>query len=159
MFLDYYDTLGISCDASRKEIRSAYRRLAHQWHPDKNPASGANEKMRLLNEAYLILNDENASRRYREEYKDYQEFQRSKNGMHANSASKYVVKDSVLRKWINNAKRQAEELTDAAIDELIGGLSAGAKASMESFVSMLVLQLLLGGVVLVGVVLFRSCAG
>lgn len=54
---DYYDILGVSKKSSKEEIRKAYRKLALQWHPDRNQTSQANEKFKEINEAYEILSD------------------------------------------------------------------------------------------------------
>ena len=55
---DYYDLLGIDPLASPEEIKKAYRRLAHQFHPDKNPENPrAEEHFKRITEAYEILRD------------------------------------------------------------------------------------------------------
>lgn len=54
---DFYDILGIGKSASAAEIKSAYRKLALQWHPDRNKAPDAHEKFKEINEAYAILSD------------------------------------------------------------------------------------------------------
>ncbi len=53
--LDYYEILGVSFDASNDEIRRAYRRLAMEWHPDRNKDPDAPRMMRLINEAWDVL--------------------------------------------------------------------------------------------------------
>ena len=62
---DYYETLGVSRDATEKEIRQAYRKLARQYHPDvnKNDAE-AEEKFKEINEAYGVLSDEESRKKY-----------------------------------------------------------------------------------------------
>jgi molecular chaperone DnaJ len=55
---DYYDILGVSRNASGDDIKSAYRRLAKQYHPDVNREAGAEEKFKEVNEAYAILSDD-----------------------------------------------------------------------------------------------------
>lgn len=53
-----YETLGVKKDASEKEIKSAYRKLAQKYHPDKNPGdSKAEEKFKEVSAAYEILSD------------------------------------------------------------------------------------------------------
>ncbi len=52
---DYYDILGVSKSASAAEIKSAYRKLALKWHPDRNKESDAHEKFKEINEAYEVL--------------------------------------------------------------------------------------------------------
>jgi molecular chaperone DnaJ len=55
---DYYDTLGVSRTATEAELKSAFRKLAMQFHPDKNPGDAAAEqKFKDINEAYQCLSD------------------------------------------------------------------------------------------------------
>ena len=62
---DYYEVLGINRSASDQEIKSAYRRLAVRYHPDKNPNdSAAEEKFKEAAEAYGVLSDAEQRRRY-----------------------------------------------------------------------------------------------
>ena len=63
---DYYDVLGVSKEDSQKEIKSAYRKKALKWHPDKNPDNKeeAEEKFKEINEAYQILSDEEKKKAY-----------------------------------------------------------------------------------------------
>jgi molecular chaperone DnaJ len=62
---DYYEILGVSRTASDQEIKSAYRRLAMRYHPDKNPNdASAEEKFKEAAEAYSILADAEQRRRY-----------------------------------------------------------------------------------------------
>ncbi len=63
--MDYYSVLGVSKDADKDQIRVAYRRLAFQYHPDRNADDPeAAEKMKRINEAYAVLSDETKKRRY-----------------------------------------------------------------------------------------------
>ena len=63
---DYYEVLGISKDATEKDIKRAYRKLAFKWHPDKNPNNKkeAEEKFKEINEAYSVLSDPDKKRQY-----------------------------------------------------------------------------------------------
>ncbi len=56
-FKDYYKTLGVSRSASADEIKRAYRKLARQYHPDKNKAKGSEDKFKEANEANEVLSD------------------------------------------------------------------------------------------------------
>jgi len=63
---DYYRVLGISRGVTSAEIRKAYLRLAHEWHPDKNPGNEtvAEEVFKEIGEAYTVLTDERAKLEY-----------------------------------------------------------------------------------------------
>lgn len=62
---DYYETLGVQRGASADEIKKAYRKLAVQFHPDKNPGNKeAEEKFKEISEAYEILGDADKRQRY-----------------------------------------------------------------------------------------------
>ena len=62
---DYYDVLGIKKSASPEEIKSAYRKLAVKFHPDKNPGDkSAEDKFKQASEAYGILSDKNKRENY-----------------------------------------------------------------------------------------------
>src|SRR5918911_3612045 len=62
---DYYEILGLSRTASEQEIKSAYRRLAVKYHPDKNPGdAAAEERFKEAAEAYQVLSDPDQRRRY-----------------------------------------------------------------------------------------------
>ena len=54
---DYYEVLGVSRDADDAEIRRAFRKLAFQYHPDRNREDGSEEKFKEINEAYEVLSD------------------------------------------------------------------------------------------------------
>jgi len=54
---DYYDVLGVSRNASLEEIKKAYRKLALEWHPDRNKSPEAEERFKEINEAYEVLSD------------------------------------------------------------------------------------------------------
>jgi molecular chaperone DnaJ len=55
---DYYEVLGISREATKDDLKAAYRRLAKQYHPDVNKETGAEEKFKEVSEAYSILSDD-----------------------------------------------------------------------------------------------------
>lgn len=59
---DYYSILGVDKKASKDEIKKAFHKLAHKYHPDKN--SGDDKKFKEVNEAYQILSDDNKRAQY-----------------------------------------------------------------------------------------------
>ena len=62
---DYYDVLGVSKDATDTEIKKAFRSLARQHHPDKNPEDDESEKrFKEVQEAYAVLSDTDERRKY-----------------------------------------------------------------------------------------------
>jgi molecular chaperone DnaJ len=61
---DYYDVLGIPKSASKDDIKNAYRKLALQYHPDRNKAAGSEEKFKEISEAYAVLSDDEKRKRY-----------------------------------------------------------------------------------------------
>lgn len=54
---DYYEVLGVERSASEEEIKRAFRKLAFQYHPDRNRQDGAEERFKEINEAYEVLSD------------------------------------------------------------------------------------------------------
>lgn len=61
---DYYKTLGVSKSATADEIKRAYRKLAVQYHPDKNKSKEAEEKFKQINQAYEVLGNPQKRQQY-----------------------------------------------------------------------------------------------
>ncbi|MFL7810541.1 MAG: DnaJ domain-containing protein, partial [Anaerolineae bacterium] len=77
-YKDYYDTLGVSRDASEKEIKSAFRKLARKHHPDVNPGDPqAEERFKEINEAYEVLSDPEKREKYNRLGSDWQRWQQA----------------------------------------------------------------------------------
>ncbi len=81
-FKDYYKTLGVTKSATAKEIKSAYRKLAREWHPDVNPTrkKQAEEKFKEISEAYEVLGDVQKRKTYDSLGSDWQQRARSQPG-------------------------------------------------------------------------------
>jgi curved DNA-binding protein len=61
---DFYDSLGVSRDATPDQIQQAFRTLARRYHPDVNHDPGAEDRFKEINEAYQVLSDPDTRRRY-----------------------------------------------------------------------------------------------
>lgn len=61
---DYYEILGVSKDATKQEIRKAYRSLSKKYHPDLNKEDGAEEKFKEITEAFEVLSDDSKRAQY-----------------------------------------------------------------------------------------------
>lgn len=77
-YKDYYKVLGVERKSSADDIRKAYRKLAMQYHPDKNPGDKkSEEKFKEINEAYQVLSDDQKRARYDQLGSAYSNFRTS----------------------------------------------------------------------------------
>jgi molecular chaperone DnaJ len=78
MAKDYYEALGVSKNTSKEDIKKAYKRLAKKYHPNMNKGDkAAEEKFKEINEAFAVLNDDNARARYDQFGGDTEAFRRA----------------------------------------------------------------------------------
>src|SRR2546430_16960135 len=77
-YKDYYKTLGVPRTVTDKEIKSAYRRLARQNHPDVNKDPKATERFKLINEAYEVLSDPKKRAKYDQLGADWERIERER---------------------------------------------------------------------------------
>lgn len=132
MFIDYYEILGVSISATSSVIKTAWRKLAIKYHPDKNPDRDTTKRMQSINEAYMILRDAEARKRYDIEYRHYNtksDFESKE--PHRESSEEYVFTDKILEDWILKAKIKSIELARRSLEDLIGMSSVGVKAATK----------------------------
>lgn len=80
-YQDYYKTLGVERNASAEDMKRAYRKLAMKYHPDRNPGNKeAEEKFKLINEAYEVLKDPQKRARYDQLGDSYHQWQQGGGG-------------------------------------------------------------------------------
>jgi len=164
MFIDYYLLLDILPASSLAEIKSAFRKQAIQWHPDRNPNGDTTKQMQLINEAYLILKDEEARKKYDIEYFKFTEFKKQHEYKKDNKAeepkyeySDYQFSDDVLRKWMDNAKKQAVSLAKETIKEFANIASVGLKETAKGMGKGLIMQISIGIIFLLIFALKDGC--
>ncbi|GAB1418488.1 hypothetical protein MASR2M12_12530 [Bacteroidales bacterium] len=131
MIQDHYKILGLSTSATKEEIKKAYRKLALEWHPDKNKSPNAHEIFIKINEAYLILYDEQARAKYDKEYEfffgkqqkaeqpkeDYTQKEPFAEKTQQESKYTYSYNDPDLNNWSKSAKRQASKYASMSFEE------------------------------------------
>lgn len=77
-YKDYYKVLGVARNADEKEIKKAFRKLAQQYHPDKNPGNAeAERKFKEINEAYTVLSDAEKRTQYDRYGAQWEQFARA----------------------------------------------------------------------------------
>lgn len=174
MFKDYYAILQVDENATQKEIKIAFKKQAIKWHPDKNIGKDTTPKMQEINEAYLILNDIEARKRYYREYQTFKQYKKKKKkpqtketnrGQHQEKEKhkqeektyeyNYEFEDDILKKWMNNAKQQAVELAKQTIEDIIAMSKVGAKVAGKE----LILQITVAIILLFLFALTKSCNG
>ena len=75
-YKDYYKILNVPKDADEKTIKRAYRKMAREYHPDKNPGNkAAEEKFKVINEAYEVLGSAENRSRYDQLGRNYYRYQ------------------------------------------------------------------------------------
>jgi len=153
VFKDYYSILEIPVNATKLEIKTAYKKQAFRWHPDRNPRQDTTLKMQDINEAYLILFDDEARSRYDVEYLRFESYKRtasSKANKESDFSDSYDIQDDILNKWMSNARMQASKIVERTLTEF----KVGAKAAGEEMLKQSIAFVLIG---ILFFILVRSC--
>lgn len=181
MFKDYYAILEVEENVSQQELKSAFKKQAIKWHPDKNQGVDTTIRMQEINEAYIILKDNEARQRYNIEYQRYKEYKRRKAQAseaerqkqreyeqqkqsqkenrtyeQANENADYKVDDDVLRKWMENAKRQAMDLAKQTIEDIGGMVVTGTKAAAKEAGNYLIFYIVISAIIFIIIFLIKS---
>lgn len=135
---DYYKILGVKPDASKIEIKKAYRKIALEYHPDKNPSDEASSIFIDATEAYEILIDPTSRKEYNSFYKS--------NNMGSEEAREYTRKS---KNWAEKGRSKAEEYSSMkyekfarrAFEEATLGLSYIPNIGAILFVGMILIAL------------------
>lgn len=110
-YKDYYKIMGLSRDATDKDIKLAYRRLARKYHPDLNKEDGAEAKFKELGEAYDVL--KNAEKR-----KTYDQYGRD---WELNQKAQAAQQQSRSHTWTGGADAGNQQYTRDFFESLFGG--------------------------------------
>lgn len=119
-YKDYYKILGVAKDADEKEIKKAYRKLAQQHHPDKNPGDKAAEnRFKEIAEAYEVLSDREKRGKYDQFGAQWKQYERAGG-----------VPDDFWRQWGGQAGGQpggayTRTVTPEELNQMFGGGGLG----------------------------------
>jgi DnaJ-class molecular chaperone len=133
---NYYAILGISPTASIDEIKMAFKKLAIQWHPDKNPNRDTTSQMQEINEAYLVLKSDNR-KIYDEAY--HQHFGSHYKQSGSVQTPKNNTKTSVDFETVaEQYRKEATGYSKKSLSELLELLEVGGKAFKSSIIQSLI---------------------
>lgn len=168
MFVDYYVILDIDEESTLEQIKLAFKRQALKWHPDRNPSRDTTKQMQEINEAYLILKDDEARERYNLEYQKFKKHRKQEQSNQyqnekANAKEKtyeysnYKVDDEILNNWMNNARNQAVALAKQTIEDFKGMVSIGVKEAAKGAGNQFVAQIAVSIIFIIIFALAKSC--
>lgn len=153
MFVDYYQILGLNQNSSSEQIKKRFKELAKKYHPDVNKNADSTKLMQELLEAYYILSDLEARRRYDIQYDRF--YNQSRADQNTNSQSKespkseqdFKYNDPIIEKWVINAKNQAFDFIRKSLEETKGISKSGCKyffyALIINFIILIIVSILI----------------
>lgn len=161
MFKDYYSILEISEQATLNEIKAAFKKQSLKWHPDRNLGKDTTSIMQDINEAYLILKDEEARKKYDIELSRFKIYNNQAN-KHSDSNNKektepnfespkneFTFEDEILKKWMENARRQAVDLARQSLEDVKGMIIVGTKEAAKDAGTYILFCLIIAGIALI----------
>ena len=139
--VDYYELLEIERGADDKSVKTAFRRLAMRYHPDKNPGRDTKQQMQDVNEAYNILKDDISKGHYDKEYLTFKQViavrkpepkqQESSYSYNDRYDYDYDIQDEDLRDDVNEAREAARNYVNEFFSALRENSKAAASGAWE----------------------------
>lgn len=128
--LDYYDILGVSQNATGQEIKSAFRTLAKEWHPDtkKHNHKEATKKFAEISTAYEVLSDPQKRRKY-DLYYGYS-FQRSGTYRNRYDDFRFDKEWEEMSRWFRNIYEDNLKKAQKSVDALLRRIKRGFIGAM-----------------------------
>lgn len=156
MFVDHYAVLGLAYNASKEEIRIAYRTLAKRWHPDRNPDIDTTQQMQQIVSSYTLLKDDEAKERYNREYERFKKTTFAEDTTNSNN-KKYNSKkepfsqhnydyepvDEILKDWMERANQQAKDFVANLTKEAKGIAKDAAVGFGQGLVSTIIVIIII----------------
>ena len=134
---DYYEILGLSKNASKEEIKKAYKQLAMKYHPDRNKEAGAEEKFKKISEAYAVLSDDTKRSTYDQYGESGFKQQYSQEDIFRGFDMGEMFGDSIFEMFFGGGKRRSNRGHDLKTDIEISFEEAAKGTTKEIKISKL----------------------